>query len=101
MIFGAQVMKTLTAAKTKPRASGALSCWMTSCSERAAAASTPRESGATAAAGRHHNRPLDHHRSRYDHDAIGPAVAIGTAVHTGAASAFGIRGAKARDRTGD
>jgi hypothetical protein len=70
-------------------------------SDRAAATSTPYESRATATAGHHDDRALDHDRSRHDHDAIGAAVAIGTAMHARAASAFGIGGAEAGDRARD
>jgi hypothetical protein len=93
--------KNKSSAKTKPRASGALSSSVTLRSDRAAAASAPDKSRATAAAGHNDDRALDDNRSRHDHDAIGTAVAIGTAMHARTATAFCIGGAKAGHRACD
>jgi len=66
---------------------------------RTAAAVTPGEAVRAAAAARHHHDgPLDHARSNHNDTAIGTASAIGTSMEAWAASAGGIRGAKARDR---
>ena len=66
-------------------------------SERAAAAISPGEAGAADATARHdHDRALNHHGSRRDHDAaVDAASTIGATMHAGAASAGGIGRAKA------
>jgi hypothetical protein len=94
--------KTKVLQKQSPARAGLCRISVTLRSDRAAAAITPGESRATATAGHHHDRAFNHHRSRHHHDsgAIGPASALAAAVHAGAASAFGIGRAKARDRGG-
>ena len=82
-----------------PAGAGFLPCFVMPLLNRTAAAITPGEAVRAAAAARHHHDgPLDHTRSNHHDVAIGTATAIGTPMEAWAASAGGIRGAKARNR---
>jgi hypothetical protein len=88
------------AGQTKSRASGILPYFLMPLSKRTAASITPGKAVRAAAAARHHHdRPLDHTGSNHDDAAIGTALSIGIWMEAWAASAGGIRGAKARGRT--